>query len=281
MDGKYAGLVCFEATLVGSSVSGVPHKVRRRNTRRKFVPNRIAGANGQTAENTNWIVARSIEDADVEAKRRANGRKYTLEQDPDVLDTWFSSGLWPFSTMGWPEKTKDLELFYPNSILETGWDILFFWVARMAFFGNQITGKMPFKEVYCHPMVRDAFGRKMSKSLGNVIDPTDIITGVQLQKLHDDLRKGNLPDKEIAKAEDGQKKMFPKGIPQCGTDALRFTMCNYTSGGKLSHQWTSGCSADGLKVAISIWTYRVSRVIGNSATSSGMRRSSVFSAWTS
>lgn len=126
-------------------------------------------------------------------------------------------------------QTNDLDNFYPNSILETGWDILFFWVARMVFFGNTLTGKMPFKEVYCHPMVRDAQGRKMSKSLGNVIDPIDIITGQTLQKLHNDLRMGNLPDGEIRKAEDGQKKMYPKGIPQCGTDALRFALANYTS----------------------------------------------------
>ncbi len=103
----------------------------------------------------------------------------------------------------------------------------------MAFFGNQLTGKMPFKEVFCHPMVRDAYGRKMSKSLGNVIDPTDIVTGQKLQKLHNDLRMGNLPEKEILKAEEGQKKLYPKGIPQCGTDALRFALCNYTSGGML------------------------------------------------
>ena len=185
-----------------------------------------------TANNDSWIVARSLEDAQKEAEKRANGRKYTLEQDEDVLDTWFSSALWPFSTMGWPKQTKDLEHFYPNSILETGWDILFFWVARMVFFGNTLTGKMPFKEVFCHPMVRDAYGRKMSKSLGNVIDPTDVITGQNLQKLHDDLRMGNLPEKEIVKAEDGQKKLYPKGIPQCGTDALRFALCNYTSGGR-------------------------------------------------
>ena len=102
----------------------------------------------------------------------------------------------------------------------------------MAFFGNQITGKMPFIEVFCHPMVRDAYGRKMSKSLGNVIDPLDIVTGQTLEKLHNDLRLGNLPEKEILKAEDGQKKLYPKGIPQCGTDALRFTLCNLTSGGK-------------------------------------------------
>ncbi|KAK6902833.1 valine-tRNA ligase [Kwoniella mangroviensis CBS 8507] len=185
-----------------------------------------------TGDDKNWIVARSFEEADARAKEQANGRKYTLEQDEDVLDTWFSSALWPFSTMGWPDKTADVENFYPNSILETGWDIIFFWVARMVFFGNALTGKMPFKEVYCHPMIRDAYGRKMSKSLGNVIDPLDVITGQNLQKLHNDLRMGNLPEKEIAKAEDGQKKLFPKGIPQCGTDALRFTLCNYTSGGR-------------------------------------------------
>jgi valyl-tRNA synthetase len=124
-----------------------------------------------------------------------------------------------------------MELFYPNTVLETGGDIIFFWVARMVFFGNQLTGQMPFKEVYCHPMVRDAYGRKMSKSLGNVIDPLDIITGQTLEKLHNDLRMGNLPEAEIKKAEDGQKKLFPKGIPQCGTDAMRFTLNNYCSGG--------------------------------------------------
>ncbi|GFZ46248.1 Valine--tRNA ligase [Saitozyma sp. JCM 24511] len=193
---------------------------------------KFEGEAPDTSDDKNWIVARSEEDAKAQADKRANGRKYTLQQDDDVLDTWFSSGLWPFSTMGWPEQTRDLEIFYPNSILETGWDILFFWVARMVFFGNQLTGKMPFKEVYCHPMIRDAYGRKMSKSLGNVIDPLDVITGQTLQKLHNDLRMGNLPEKEIQKAEDGQKKLFPKGMPQCGTDALRFALCNYTSGGR-------------------------------------------------
>jgi valyl-tRNA synthetase len=123
-------------------------------------------------------------------------------------------------------------MFYPNTVLETGWDILFFWVARMAFMGVTLTGQMPFKEVYCHAMIRDAYGRKMSKSLGNVIDPLDIINGTPLQKLHDDLRAGNLAGKEIVKAEEGQKKLFPKGIPQCGTDALRFTLANYSAGGE-------------------------------------------------
>ncbi|WVN85252.1 uncharacterized protein L203_100397 [Cryptococcus depauperatus CBS 7841] len=193
---------------------------------------KFEGESPDTSDGDNWIVARTIEEAKEKAENKANGRKYTLEQDEDVLDTWFSSGLWPFSTMGWPDKTPDMEIFYPNTILETGWDILPFWVARMVFFGNSLTNTMPFKEVYCHPIVRDAYGRKMSKSLGNVLDPLDFITGQNLAKLHNDLRMGNLPEKEISKAEEGQKKLFPKGIPQCGTDALRFTLCNYTSGGR-------------------------------------------------
>lgn len=145
-----------------------------------------------------------------------------------MLDTWFSSGLWPFSILGWPEKTPDLERFYPSSVLETGWDILFFWVARMVLLGIKLTGQMPFKEVFCHAMIRDAHGRKMSKSLGNVIDPVDVIQGLELEKLHEKLYEGNLDEKEIQKATQGQKKDFPKGIPQCGTDALRFALCAYT-----------------------------------------------------
>ncbi len=133
--------------------------------------------------------------------------------------------------MGWPEKTADLSKFYPSSVLETGWDIIFFWVARMVLLGLHLTGEMPFKEVYCHAMIRDAHGRKMSKSLGNVIDPLDVIQGLPLEELHKKLHEGNLDEKEIAKATSGQKKDFPKGIPQCGTDALRFALCAYSAGG--------------------------------------------------
>ena len=125
-----------------------------------------------------------------------------------------------------------MENFYPNSVLETGWDILFFWVARMVFFGNKLTGKMPFKEVFCHAMIRDAHGRKMSKSLGNVIDPVDVIQGLDLESLHKKLYEGNLDEKEIAKAKAGQKKDFPKGIPQCGTGALRCALCESSGGGR-------------------------------------------------
>jgi valyl-tRNA synthetase len=125
-----------------------------------------------------------------------------------------------------------MENFYPTSMLETGWDIIFFWVARMVMLGVKLTGKVPFKEVLCHAMIRDAHGRKMSKSLGNVIDPLDVIQGLPLEALHAKLRDGNLDEKEIVKATAGQKKDFPKGIPQCGTDALRFALCAYTGGGR-------------------------------------------------
>jgi valyl-tRNA synthetase len=116
-------------------------------------------------------------------------------------------------------------------MLETGWDILFFWVARMVMLGLRLTGKMPFHEVLCHAMIRDAHGRKMSKSLGNVIDPLDVIQGLSLEKLHEKLYEGNLEAAEIEKAKLGQKKDFSKGIPQCGTDALRFALCAYSGGG--------------------------------------------------
>ncbi|KAG1759709.1 tRNA synthetases class I-domain-containing protein [Suillus occidentalis] len=159
----------------------------------------------------NWVVGRTMEEATERAKILANGKNFILEQDEDVLDTWFSSGLWPFSILGWPEKTVDFSQYYPASILETGWDILFFWVARMVLMGIYLTGQMPFSEVLCHAMIRDAHGRKMSKSLGNVIDPID---------------------KEILKAIAGQKKDFPKGIPECGTDGLRFALCAYSGGGR-------------------------------------------------
>ncbi|KAG5646787.1 hypothetical protein DXG03_002164 [Asterophora parasitica] len=193
---------------------------------------RVEGAEQDVNDGKNWVVGRTREQALERAEALAAGRKFELEQDEDVLDTWFSSGLWPFSIMGWPEKTPDLERFYPSSLLETGWDILFFWVARMVMLGIKLTDKVPFQEVYCHAMIRDAHGRKMSKSLGNVIDPIDVIQGLPLEQLHAKLREGNLDEKEIVKATAGQKKDFPKGIPQCGTDALRFALCAYSGGGR-------------------------------------------------
>ncbi|KII90336.1 hypothetical protein PLICRDRAFT_136533 [Plicaturopsis crispa FD-325 SS-3] len=196
---------------------------------------RIEGASDDDSSRTddkNWVVGRTLEEATERATKLAGGNKFTLEQDEDVLDTWFSSGLWPFSIMGWPEKTADYERFYPSSLLETGWDILFFWVARMVLLGIKLTGQVPFNEVLCHAMIRDAHGRKMSKSLGNVIDPIDVIQGLSLEALHEKLYEGNLDEKEINKAKAGQKKDFPKGIPQCGTDALRFALCAYSGGGR-------------------------------------------------
>jgi len=125
-----------------------------------------------------------------------------------------------------------MSLYYPNSLLETGWDILFFWVARMVMLGIKLTGQVPFKEVYCHPLVRDAQGRKMSKSLGNVIDPIEVIEGSSLEALYRKLDEGNLDAKEVARAKTDQKKAFPGGIPECGTDALRFGLCGLVTGGR-------------------------------------------------
>ena len=154
-----------------------------------------------------------------------------LEQDPDVLDTWFSSALFPFSVHGWPDQTDDLDVFYPGALLETGHDIIFFWVARMVFFGQKLLGQLPFKTVFLHAMVRDAHGRKMSKSLGNTIDPTDVIFGISLENLHNSLKHSNLDPREFEKAKAGQRQDYPNGIPECGTDALRFALCAYTAQG--------------------------------------------------
>ncbi|KAJ6547205.1 tRNA synthetases class I-domain-containing protein [Mycena capillaripes] len=192
----------------------------------------IAGTAQDKSSDVNWVVGRTLEQATERAKVLANGAEFTLEQDEDVLDTWFSSGLWPFSIMGWPNNTPDLQNFYPATVLETGWDILFFWVARMVLLGIKLTDRVPFKEVYCHAMIRDAQGKKMSKSKGNVIDPIDVMMGISLENLHAKLLEGNLDQKEIQRAKEGQKKSFPQGIPQCGTDALRFALCAYSGGGR-------------------------------------------------
>ncbi|DBB14039.1 TPA: hypothetical protein ACH3X3_001004 [Trebouxia sp. C0006] len=192
-----------------------------------------AGAAGTQYEQMDrWVVAKEVEQAQAEAQKRFPGKNVTLSQDEDVLDTWFSSGLWPFSTMGWPNQTPELAQFYPGALLETGHDILFFWVARMVMMGIKLTGKVPFKQVYLHSMVRDAHGRKMSKSLGNVIDPLHVIEGISLEDLHDTLTTGNLSPAEVQKATAGQKEDFPDGIEECGTDALRFALVAYTSQGR-------------------------------------------------
>uniref|UniRef100_A0AAY4AF60 valine--tRNA ligase n=1 Tax=Denticeps clupeoides TaxID=299321 RepID=A0AAY4AF60_9TELE len=181
-----------------------------------------------------WVSGRSEEEAREKAAKRFNvsSERISLRQDEDVLDTWFSSGIFPLSIFGWPNESEDLNVFYPGTLLETGHDILFFWVARMVMMGLKLTGKLPFREVYLHAVVRDAHGRKMSKSLGNVIDPLDVITGISLEGLHNQLTDSNLDPLEIEKAKQGQKSDYPSGIPECGTDALRFALCAYTSQGR-------------------------------------------------
>ncbi|KAJ1738520.1 valine--tRNA ligase [Coemansia sp. RSA 1821] len=192
---------------------------------------KIAGQAGDRSDINWWVVGRDEAEARQRAEQKFPGVEFELEQDPDVLDTWFSSGLWPFAVMGWPENTDDFARYYPTSLLETGKDILTFWVARMVMLGMHLTGKVPFSKVFCHAMVRDANGRKMSKSLGNVVDPLDVIHGISLEDLHAKLNQGNLDPREIEKAKKGQAMDFPNGIPECGTDALRFALCAYTSAG--------------------------------------------------
>jgi valyl-tRNA synthetase len=191
----------------------------------------IYGEEGNRSDGKLWFAGRTQEEAEEKARKALPGKNFTLKRDEDVLDTWFSSGLWPFATLGWPNKTHDLDTLFPTSVLETGWDILFFWIARMVMFSLKLTGKVPFTEVYCHSLIRDSEGRKMSKSLGNVIDPQDVIEGITLTDLHAKLKVGNLAENEIARAEKYQKSAFPDGIPQCGTDALRFALVAYTTGG--------------------------------------------------
>ncbi|ELP86435.1 valyl-tRNA synthetase, putative, partial [Entamoeba invadens IP1] len=182
----------------------------------------------------NWVVARSEEEArQLGAKaRNVDISLIELKQDPDVLDTWFSSGLFPFSVMGWPEKTLDVEKYFPGELLETGHDIIFFWVARMVMMSLELTDKIPFKQVLFHSIIRDAQGRKMSKSLGNVIDPIDVIEGISLEGLNEKLKIYNLSEKEIAIATKGQQMNFPHGIEECGTDAMRFALLAYMTQGR-------------------------------------------------
>ena len=155
-----------------------------------------------------------------------------LTQDEDVLDTWFSSSLWPFSTLGWPNETERVKTFYPTSVLITGFDIIFFWVARMIMMGKKFVGEVPFKEIYVHGLVKDSSGKKMSKSKGNIIDPIDLIDGIKLEDLINK-RASDLMQPEMAeKIKKNTKKEYPDGIDSYGTDALRFTFASLASNGR-------------------------------------------------